>query len=106
MSIIDTSLAIDRIAEEKAIEENITIVTAIEYPVILEYKGFTGKVIYADKNDLDLALKLQFRLRERGTMKGAADLIISAIAINKGEALLTADNDFSDISEVSNLRLL
>jgi predicted nucleic acid-binding protein len=82
------------------------VITAIECPVILEYKGFTGKVIYADKNDLDLAVKLQLELRRRGAMKAAADLIIAAIAMDRQEGLLTADNGFLDISEVGNLKLL
>lgn len=38
-------------------------------------------------------------------MKGFADLLISAIAINNDEQLLTRDEDFLDISKVSGLKV-
>lgn len=66
MSIIDTSLAIDRVAEGKAIREGITVITAMEYPLILEYKNFYGRIIYPEKKDLDLAVELQSKLGKRG----------------------------------------
>ena len=74
MNIIDTSLAIDRVAEGKAIREDITVITAMEYPLILEYKNFYGRIIYPEKEDLDLAVELQSKLGKRGAMKGAETL--------------------------------
>jgi len=41
----------------------------------------------------------------RGKMKGFADLLNAAIAINNNEELITNDKDFIDIAEVSELKL-
>lgn len=105
MSVIDTTLVIERVSEGKAIRENATIITVIEYPMILEYKYFYGKIFYPEEEDLNFAVELQNKLREIGRMKGAADLIIAAICINKDEPLLTNDSDFDDIQSVSGLKL-
>jgi hypothetical protein len=106
MTVIDTSLVIERVIGGTPIEEDITVITVIEYPTVLGYKGFYGKILYPEEKDLDLAAEIQSKLMKKGVMKGAADLVIAAIAINSGKALLTTDSDFSDISEVSTLRLL
>jgi len=103
MSIIDTSLLIDRVAEGVAVGENVSIISVIEYPMILEYKDFYGKIFYPDADDFKLALELQSKLRRIGRMKSAADLIIAATCINNKEKLITKDSDFDDISEMSSL---
>jgi predicted nucleic acid-binding protein len=106
MAIIDTSLVIERVVRERPIEENITIITAIEYPAIFGYKGFYGKVVYPEDKDLALAVEIQSKLMKKGLMKGAADLIIAAMAIKIGDGLITSDKNFFDISEVSDLKLI
>lgn len=105
MSVIDTSLLIERVNEGKIVNEDITFITLIEYPMITEYKKFSGDVIYPEKEDLDLALELQNKLRKKGRMKNASDLIIAAICINDNEELLTNDGDFDDIADVSDLKV-
>ena len=105
MSVIDTSLAMERLAEGKAITEDVSIITIIEYPMLLEYERFKGDILYPKAEDLRLAVELQAKLRKLGSMKPAADLIIAATCIGRGEALLTIDGDFEDISRVSELKL-
>lgn len=105
MSIIDTSILIDKVSEGKIVSDNITVITLIEYPMILEYKNFSGKVFYPDEKDFNLSPELQQGLRKEGRMKGASDLI-AAICINNNEKLLTSDRDFDDLSKISKLKLL
>ncbi len=105
MTVIDTNLVLERVSEGKAIHENTTIITVIEYPMILEYKYFYGKIFYPEAGDLNFAVELQNKLRKIGRMKGSADLIIAAICINKDEPLSTNDSDFDDIQSVSDLKL-
>ena len=105
MGIIDTSLVIDRAAEGKLIDENVCIITVIEYPMLLEYGRFHGKVLSPESSELQLALELQKKLAKIGRMKSAADLIIAATCINYNEILLTNDSDFYDIAEVSDLKI-
>ena len=106
MSIIDTSLLIDRIREGKDIDENVSMISVIEHPMIMDYARFHGRVLYPDLEDLEVALELQRKLVERGKMKGSSDLIIAAMCMNSGETLATADSDFEDIRKVSNLKVV
>lgn len=103
--IIDTSLVINRIRRRKIIEESITIITLIEYPPIIEYAGFNGDIIFPTMKDYFTAYDIQRRLMQKGRMKGFADILIASIAINNGEELMTDDEDFRDIAEISSLKL-
>ena len=105
MSIIDTSLLIDVVSGGKSVHENISFITVIEYPMILEYEKFYGKIFYPDEKDFILALELQRKLRKVGRMKNASDLIIAAMCINNKEGLMTNDSDFDDIADVSDLKI-
>ncbi len=40
-----------------------------------------------------------------GKPKSFADLLIASICINRGEELITKDEDFLDIAKVSNLKV-
>jgi len=103
--ILDTNIVISRIREKKVINESITVVTLIEYPYILDYAGFNGDIIFPTIKDFYLAYNIQRKLMLRGKMKGFADLLNAAIAINNNEELITNDKDFIDIAEVSELKL-
>ena len=105
MTIVDTSIVIRRIKNREPIYEDITVVTLIEYPFVLDYEGFKGSILFPTTRDYYLAYEIQRRLARKGKMKGFADLLIAAIAINNGEELVTSDEDFSDIAEVSPLKL-
>ena len=103
--ILDTALVIDRVRSRELIDESITVVTLIEFPQILEYKGFIGDILFPSIKDFFLAYEIQKLLMQIGMMKGFSDLLISAIAINNNEQLLTRDKDFLDISKVSDLKV-
>jgi len=103
--ILDTNIVISRIREKKVINESITVVTLVEYPYILDYAGFNGDIIFPTIKDFYLAYNIQRKLMLRGKMKGFADLLNAAIAINNNEELITNDKDFIDIAEVSELKL-
>ena len=104
--ILDTNIAISKIRRRETISENITVVTLVEYPSILEYAGFKGDVVFPTIKDYHTAYEIQKRLMHKGRMKGFADILIASIAINNNEELVTDDKDFMDIAEVSSLKLV
>ncbi len=59
MAIIDKNVTIDRFKRGSEIHENVTIVTAIEFPPILSYDKFRGKVYTLTPKDQILAVKIQ-----------------------------------------------
>lgn len=105
MTVLDTSIIIKRSKQQERIKENITEVSVVEYPPILEYRKFEGKVLLNDREDMLLAVEIQRNLRRIGKPKGFADLLISAICINSHTPLKTDDDDFKDIARVSRLQL-
>lgn len=106
MTVIDTSLLIERISEGKRVDENVCMISIIEHPAVLEYARFQGEILYPGMEEFELALELQRRLRARGRMKGSSDLIIAATCIIEGESLLTLDKDYEEIGKVSNLQVV
>ncbi|MEB3778925.1 MAG: type II toxin-antitoxin system VapC family toxin [Desulfurococcales archaeon] len=99
MTILDTSIVIDRVRGRKPIVEDITVVTLVEYPRIVYYKHFRGNVIFPVEQDYLTAHKLQ--LLERGQPQAFADLLIASIALNRGEMLVTRDEDFRVIAKAA-----
>jgi predicted nucleic acid-binding protein len=106
MTVIDTSLLADMMGDGQEINENVCMISIIEYPLLLEYPRFKGKVLLAELRDFELALEIQRKLMAKGRMKPAADLIIAATCINRGETLRTADSDFEEIRKVSDLKVV
>jgi len=103
--IIDTNTVIDRFRSNKSIVENITIITAIEFPPVLGYKKFYGKIYTIKPEDQILAIKIQRLLRKTGKPKPSSDILIASICINRNEELLTRDRDFLDIAKVTELKV-
>jgi len=66
----------------------------VEYPPIMEYQKFFGKVIAIERKDILLSIELQRRLRAIGKPKPFADLLIASICINRNEELITKDKRF------------
>ncbi len=87
------------------IEENIVEVSVIEYPPILTYRKFHGKILLVERRDWRLALELQVKLRAAGKPKGLTGLLVAAVAIIRGEELVTKDSDYLDIAEISELKV-
>jgi predicted nucleic acid-binding protein len=106
MTVIDTSLLADMMSEGQEIDENVCMISIVEYPLLLDYTRFKGKVLLAELRDFELALEIQRKLMVKGRMKPAADLIIAATCINLGETLRTADSDFEEIRKVSQLKIV
>jgi predicted nucleic acid-binding protein len=101
--VIDTNIAIERFKKKEEIPENITMITAIEFPPILSYDKFHGIIYTIKPEDQALAIRLQRLLRKAGKPKSVPDLIVASICINRKEKLITKDRDFSDIAEISDL---
>ncbi|HDJ30424.1 MAG TPA: type II toxin-antitoxin system VapC family toxin [bacterium] len=105
MSVIDTSIVIEKVKKNEDIKENVTEITIVEYPPIMDYEKFYGKVLIIRRDDVLLSIELQKRLRMVGKPKSFSDLVIASICINRNEELITKDEDFLDIAEISNLRV-
>ena len=101
MAILDTSAVIIRWKSKEHIADNITVVTMIEFPRILDYKNFHGSIYFPLLEEYKLAYDLQKELYKLGKPKAFADLVIAAIAINRGEKIVTKDTDFLEIAEVA-----
>jgi predicted nucleic acid-binding protein len=99
LTILDTSIVIDRVRERKPINEDITAVTLVEYPRIIYYKLFNGDIIFPIEQDYLIAHKIQLKLLEKGKPQAFSDLLIASIALNREEELQTRDKDFQVISE-------
>ena len=104
MTILDTSVVIERMRKGEEIHEYITAITLAEFPPLIEYMKFHGYVLYPTRDDIDLAIELQVKLRKIGKPKPFSDLLIAAMCINREEELLTSDMDFKDIEQVSELK--
>ncbi len=98
--IIDTPIAIQRVANGETIDESITSVTLIEFPPIKDYEKFDGKIYFMGEEEQLTAVLLQIKLRKIGSPMSVGDLLIAATCINKNETLLTKDKDFMIIKEV------
>lgn len=103
--IVDTNVIIDRYRSNEEISENISIVSSMEFPPVLESELFDGEVYTLTSEDQVLAVKLQKKLRNRGDAVPAPDLLIAAVAINRDEKVVTNDEDFRQISSVSDLSI-
>ena len=106
MAVIDTNVAIERVREREEIIENITGVTFVEFPKVVSYSLFKGRVLFPTLDDYILARQLQEKLLKLSKPQGFADLLIASICINRDEELITYDSDFLAISKVSELKLI
>ncbi len=59
MPVLDTNVLIERIKNNEEISENTTEINVLEYPPILKYPKFYGKIYFLRRVDINLALKLQ-----------------------------------------------
>ncbi len=69
-------------------------------PPIKDCEKFRGRVFFVNEEDQVRAALLQVKLREIGSPMSVGDLLIAAICVNRGEALLTKDKDFLVIQKV------
>ncbi|RLE83956.1 MAG: DNA-binding protein [Thermoprotei archaeon] len=98
--ILDTSSLINRVKAGKEISENITVVTILEYPPIMNYEKFHGEIFFITYEDQIRAFTLQRKLREIGRPLSVGDLLIVSICINRGETLTTKDKIFKNVAKI------
>jgi len=103
--VLDTGVVLDRVRLGQGISENVAVVSVVEWPPLLRYARFRGRVYYPRLDDFRVAYEIQERLYREGKMKGFADLLIAAICINRDERLITKDSDFKDVAEASDLEV-
>jgi len=99
--ILDTSAVVERVRARKPVTEDITAVTLVEYPKIIYYRHFSGGVVFPVYEDYIVAHRLQLALIGLGKPQAFSDLLVAAVAINRGEVLATRDSDFEVIGEAA-----
>ncbi len=57
-------MVIEKIKNKENIDDNITFITLIEFPPIIHYNNFRGKIYFIDEEDQILAAILQLELRK------------------------------------------
>ena len=82
MAILDISVVIDLVRARKPVDGDITVVTYVEYPRIIYYKGFQGTIIFPDTEDYTIAHKLQLKPVEHGTPQQFPDPAMAVTAVN------------------------
>ena len=107
MPVLDTSVLIDKIRKNEEILENITEITVLEYPPVLKYPKFRGKIYYLipKKTRLEIGIGNSDKIEKGWNPKSVPDILIASICINRDEELITKDEDFKDIAEISGLKL-
>ena len=88
--VIDTNLLIDGFSGLT------TIFNIIEYPTAFQ----RNVILFPERADFDKAVDISLRLRLKGNMIGAVDVIIASMCINRGLKLVTKDKDFNYVKEV------
>ena len=101
MTLLDTSVVIERVKAREPIREDITAVTFVEYPKIVLYKHFYGGIVFPIREDFVTAHRMQLELLNTGSPQALADLLVAAIAINRDEEVVTRDKDFKYILEAA-----
>lgn len=74
----------------------VTIFTVIEHTPIT--KG-TFEIIFPEHIDYVKAIQISQKLRENGKSKGAINILISTMCLNRSAELLTKDKDFMDVKK-------
>ncbi|MDN5358488.1 MAG: hypothetical protein PWP76_331 [Candidatus Diapherotrites archaeon] len=108
--IADTSALIDHLrgVANASSADATTVITAFE---LLKWgrPGARAKIkamlsnlhIYElDLESAEIAADIYLALKENGAMLAVPDILIAAIAVRNGEAVLTSDRDFKKIEEV------
>jgi len=73
MTTIDTHIVIEKYRKGEEIRENITEITLIEFPPILAYRLFRGKIHVLERKEVLPAIELQRRLRASGISSRQTD---------------------------------
>lgn len=102
--LYDTSALIELVKRGvKRISGFTTILNVIEYPPAA---ALGLNIVYPTRADYELAFIWQLELRRRGRSIPAVDLVIAAIAVNKGLKLIAVNEHFKWIADVdSRLKL-
>ncbi|RLE70600.1 MAG: hypothetical protein DRJ37_06270 [Thermoprotei archaeon] len=94
--LYDTGVLIE--LNKKTLKGYTTALNVVEYPKILKIKGL--KVIYPNARDYTLAMTISKDLYKIGKPVPAIDIVIAAVAINRGLTLITKNRHFEYIKEV------
>jgi len=95
--LYDTSSLINAYKQRKQLAGYTTIFNVVEFPKVLEFKI---TVVFPSKSDYNLAVKLSKDLLRIGEPIPAVDVMVAAVALNRGMKLVTSDSHFAAIEEI------
>ncbi len=95
--LFDTNVLIDAYKHKKRLKGFTTAVNAVEFPLVVKMKGIN--IIYPQPRDYKLAAKTMSSLLSEGAPVPATDLIIAAVASNRGLTVITRDAHFRKIAK-------
>ncbi len=103
--LFDTSTLIQLYkGKAKELRGYTTVLNIVEFPKALEVRGL--KIIYPNPEDYKLAIIMAKNLLKAGKPVPAIDVVIAAIALNRGMKLLTKNRHFRLIKELEEKLLL
>ncbi len=98
-SIYDTSVLIEKMRDGVTeLQGFTTILNLIEFPKALTIKGLD--IIIPGKDDYDRSFEISILLLESGTPIPTIDIVLAAVAINRGLNLETRDRHFEYVHKI------
>ncbi|NWF95036.1 MAG: PIN domain-containing protein [Candidatus Thorarchaeota archaeon] len=98
--LFDTTVLIERIrAGATGLSGSTTVLNLIEFPKAAHLKGLD--IISPGKDDYDKGFELSVLLLKAGTPIPAVDVVLAAVAMNRGLVLHTRDRHFDYVSRVN-----
>ncbi|AMM53556.1 type II toxin-antitoxin system VapC family toxin [Pyrococcus kukulkanii] len=95
--LYDTNVLIEAGRLKKSLSGYTTIFNLIEYP---KAALFSLTFLYPSKEEFNLAVRISKELVKKGKPVPAVDILITAIALNRGLTLVTKDRHFLMIKEL------
>ena len=97
-ALFDTNVLIRGCKENKRLQGFTTVLNLIEFPKALT---LDLQVLFPSSSDFKLALRLSTELYNIGSPIPTVDVVIAAMALNRGLRLVTMDKHFFIIQEVN-----
>ncbi len=98
--LFDTSILIEQIRDgATSLNGSTTILNLIEFPKAALLKGLD--IILPGTEDYDKGFELSILLLKAGTPIPAVDIVLAAIAVNRGLVLHTRDQHFEYVHKIA-----
>lgn len=98
-SLFDSNILIERMRNGiKRLDGSTTILNLIEFPKAVTIEGLD--IIIPGTDDFDKGFEISIKLLSVGTPIPAVDIILAAVALNRGMVLITKDKHFKYVQKL------